>query len=112
MTEVQNISLLDARIADAVEDVINAQAKLASLRKQKENESLIEQLAVGQRISAEYGRAEKRRLVTGTITAIGDDPKLGRLVAITIGEGLDVQLVKVRAADVIFNTEAVNDGAE
>lgn len=102
-TEVVAVSPLDLKIEDATAAVKAAQEKLDNLLAQKANEDKIEALAVGQTVTAKYGRGEKVRDVTGVITAIGNDEKLGKLVALTVGEGLDSSIVKVRAADVKFS---------
>ena len=96
-------TILDERIKDAREDVEKAQAKLDKLLAEKANRDRIENLATGTAITFEYGRGEKRRVLHGTVVAIGDDPKLGRLLAVQSGEGLDVQTYKIRAADVLFD---------
>ena len=96
-------TLLDERIKDAREDVAKAQAKLDKLLIEKANRDRIENLAAGTAIKFEYGRGDKRRVLDGTVVAIGDDPKLGRLLAVQSGEGLDVQTYKIRAADVLFD---------
>lgn len=110
MTEqTTTVSHTDAKIAEVREDIAKLEAKLAALLTLKSNEAAIEGLTVGQVVSAEYGRAEKKRVITGSITAIGTDPKLGRMLALSVGEGLDVQIIKVRAADVVFNVAAANE---
>lgn len=96
-------TLLDERIKDAREGVAKAQAKLDKLLIEKANRDRIENLAAGTAIKFEYGRGDKRRVLEGTVVAIGDDPKLGRLLAVQSGEGLDVQTYKIRAADVLFD---------
>jgi len=99
-------TLLDERIKDAREDVAKAQAKLDKLMIEKANRDRIENLSAGTAIKFEYGRGEKRRVLHGTVVAIGDDPKLGRLLAVQSGEGLDVQTYRIRAADVLFDEVA------
>lgn len=96
-------TLLDERIKDAREDVAKAQAKLDKLLIEKANRARIENLAAGTAIKFEYGRGEKRRVLDGIVVAVGDDPKMGRLLAVQSGEGLDVQTYKIRAADVLFD---------
>lgn len=98
----QNVSYLDAKIADAREDVAKAQAKLNKLLVEKENRDRLNTIEVGANIKFEYGRGDKRRTLEGTVIATGDDEKLGKLLAVQVGEGLDVQTHKIRAADVLF----------
>jgi S-adenosylmethionine synthetase len=108
MTENTNetrTTLLDEKIKDAREDVAKAQAKLDRLLTERANRERIENLAVGTEVSFEYGRGDKRRVLTGTIVAVGDDEKLGRQFAVTAGEGLDIATYKIRATDVLFGDE-------
>lgn len=107
--ETQTISITDVKIAELREDIAAIEAKIAKLEASKQNEAAIEALAVGQTVSAEYGRAEKRRIITGLVVAVASDDKQGKMLALQVGEGLDVQIIKVRAADVQFNTEATNN---
>lgn len=98
--EVKAISLLDAKIEDATEDLAKAQAKLDSLLLQKQNESKIDSVKVGDTVTVEYGRAPNRRDVTGTVVGVREaDGKVSKLFAIQTGEGVDVQIIKAYAAD-------------
>lgn len=101
----QTTTLLDEKINDAREDLVKAQAKLDRLLTEKANRDRIEGVSVGANVSFEYGRGEKRRVLQGTVVALGDDDKMGRLLAVQAGEGLDIQTYKIRAADVRFEGE-------
>lgn len=93
---------IDEKIKDAREDVAKAQAKLDALLLEQANRGRVDSLAVGSTVSFEYGRGEKRRVLTGNVVAVGDDEKLGKLLAVQVGEGLDIETLKIRAADVQF----------
>jgi hypothetical protein len=103
--KVKVVKHLDARIADAREDVEKAEAKLAKLLTEQANRALIENVGIGDEVRFEYGRGEKRRVLTGTVVAVGNDEKQGRLLAVTYGEGIDVETVKIRAVDILFPGE-------
>lgn len=106
MTEnTEKTTLLDAKIKDAREDVEKAQAKLDRLLAELANRERVESLAVGSTVSFEYGRGDKRRVLTGTIIAAGDDEKQGKLFAVQTGEGLDIANYKIKASDVLFDSE-------
>lgn len=102
-------NLLDERIKDAREDVTKAQAKLDKLLTEAANRDRIAGLAKGTEVSFEYGRGEKRRTLTGTIIASDTDPKMGRVFAVQTGTGVDIQTLKIRAADVLFDAGAEAD---
>jgi len=96
---------IDVRIEEATLAVDAARAKLAQLINERDNRSRIDSIAVGSTVSFEYGRGEKRRTLSGVVTATKDDEKAGRLLAVTVGEGFDAQLLQIRAADVQFGAE-------
>lgn len=102
-------NLLDERIKDAREDVTKAQAKLDKLLTEAANRDRIAGLDKGTEVSFEYGRGEKRRTLTGTIIASDTDPKLGRVFAVQTGTGVDIQTLKIRAADVLFDAGSETD---
>lgn len=102
-------NLLDERIKDAREDVAKAQAKLDKLLTEAANRDRIAGLDKGTEVSFEYGRGEKRRTLTGTIIASDTDPKLGRVFAVQTGTGVDIQTLKIRAADVLFDAGSETD---
>ena len=102
---VKVVKHLDAKIADAREDLEKAQARLDVLLLEQKNQDRIVGLKVGDEILFEYGRGEKRRELTGKVIAVGDDEKQGRMLAVQTGEGLDIQTLKIRAADVLFTAE-------
>lgn len=103
---------LEARIEEARSAVAKAKVNLAALESELNNRERYENLAAGQIVSFEFGRAEKRRVVRGTIKSIHDDGKGGKLLVVESGEGLDIQINKVPATSVIFDAEAAAaDGA-
>lgn len=97
---------IDERIAEAREDVTKAQQKLAALEAERNNRERYENLAAGQVVNFEFGRAEKRRVVSGTIKSVHDDGKGGKVLVVESGEGLDIQINKVPATSVLFDEQA------
>ena len=104
MTEEQkSVTLLEAKIEDAREDLAKAQTKLDALLAQQANADKITALKVGDSVTFKYGRADKARDLTGTIVAVGTDEKTkATVLAIQTGEGVDIQTVKVLASAVKF----------
>lgn len=103
--KVKVVKHIDARIEDAREDVAKAQSKLEKLLIEKANRDRIENLSAGEEVRFEYGRGEKRRVLEGVVIATGDDEKMGRMLAVQVGEGLNVETYKIRAVDVLFPGE-------
>lgn len=102
---------IDVRIEEAREDVNKAQARLDALIAERNNRERYENLAAGQSVSFEFGRAEKRRVVTGTIQSIHDDGKGGKTLVVLTGEGLDQQINKIAATSVLFDAPAAAEEA-
>lgn len=100
------VKTLDQRITEAQAAVAKAQAALAALVSERDNRERYENLAAGQVVSFEFGRAEKRRVISGTVKSIHDDGKGGRILVVESGEGLDIQINKVPATSVIFDAPA------
>lgn len=94
---------LDARINDATEDLAKAQAKLDKLLTERDNRAKLDTLGAGASVNFEYGRGEKRRVLSGIVVAAGDDGKGTRMLAVAVGEGIDVETYKIRAVDVLFD---------
>ncbi len=101
MTEktYENVNLLDLKIEDAKAAVEKAQAALDVLLARKANEDKLSALKVGDTVTVKYGRAEKARNLTGNIIARDDET-----LAVQVGEGLDIQIVKVSVSAVQFDS--------
>lgn len=97
---------IEVRVEEARAAVAKAQATLAALESELNNRTRFENLAAGQVVSFEFGRAEKRRTLSGTILSVHEDPKGGKLLVVQSGEGLDIQINKVPASSIIFDGEA------
>lgn len=97
---------IEVRVEEARTAVAKAQATLAALESELNNRTRFENLAAGQVVSFEFGRAEKRRTLSGTILSVHEDPKGGKLLVVQSGEGLDIQINKVPASSIIFDGEA------
>jgi hypothetical protein len=100
---------IDVRIEEAREDIVALERKLAILINERDNRAALEGITVGTSVTFEYGRGDKRRTMTGTVVATGDDAKQGRLLAVQVGEGLDIETLKIRAGDVQFDNAAKTD---
>lgn len=105
---VKIVKDLDARINDATEDLAKAQARLDKLVTERDNRAKLETIAAGASVTFDYGRGEKRRTLTGVVVAVGDDDKGTRMLAVAVGEGINVETYKIRAVDVIFDTEVTD----
>lgn len=103
---------LAVRVEEARAAVVKAQQNLAALEAELNNRERYENLAAGQVVSFEFGRAEKRRVISGTVKSIHDDGKGGRILVVESGEGLDIQINKVPATSVIFDAPAAEPQAE
>lgn len=101
---------LDQRITEAKAAVTKAQQTLAALESELNNRERYENLAAGQVVSFEFGRAEKRRTLTGTVLSIHEDEKGSKLLVVQSGEGLDIQINKVPASAIIFDAPAAAEG--
>ncbi len=97
---------IEVRVEEARSAVAKAQATLAALESELNNRTRFENLAAGQVVSFEFGRAEKRRVLSGTILSVHEDPKGGKLLVVQTGEGLDIQINKVPASSIIFDAPA------
>jgi len=62
--------------------------------------------------SASQITEDKARELTGIVTGIKQDDKLGKLAAIASGEGFDAQTYKVRVADILRNLSVEQAGDE
>jgi len=101
------INDLKEDIAKAEKKVSELKEKLAGLEQIEANAAQYDTIKVGSTVQFNFGRGDKKRLLTGTVTAEGHDEKLGRMLAVSHGEGLDVSIVKIRVLDVVFG----NDGS-
>jgi preprotein translocase subunit YajC len=109
MTDQTNIEAVAAPRTLA-QKLAAAELLVAKYRQQINAEKQINNVQVGDEVTFNFGRAAKLRVLAGTITAVADTD-LGRMVAIQTGEGLDVEIKKVRAADIVTNsTAATRDG--
>lgn len=85
---------------------------LAKYRAQLNAEKQINNVQVGDaNVTFKFGRSEKSREETGTVIGIADTAQ-GKVVAIQVGEGIDIAIRKVRAADIISNPAADARNAE
>lgn len=90
---------LQEKIDAARASVKASEARLSALLREQFQAANIDAIKVDVVVTFEFGRAEKKRTLTGKVVAIGDDEKLGRMLAVQAGEGLDIQTYKIRAVD-------------
>lgn len=99
-TDAKTVRTLDEKIAAT-------EALLAKYRQQKLTEALLNNIEVGDDVDFNYGRAETRRVITGSVTVgITEDESWGKIVGIEAGEGFDKKVYKVRVADIVANRTA------
>lgn len=84
----------------------NARKLVAKYEAMLNAEKQINNVQVGDAgVTFKFGRSDKSRNEVGTVVGLSDTPQ-GRIVAIQTGEGIDVAIRKVRAADIISNPAA------
>lgn len=91
----------DEIIADLKEDIAGLQAKLAKLEADKAAEEQLESLAVGDAVSFVYGRADNRRIESGSIIAAGRNDKGVFQFNVLTGEGLTSETKLIGAAAIV-----------
>jgi hypothetical protein len=82
-----------------------ARALVAKYEAQINSEAQINNVQVGDDVSFTFGRADRARILTGVVSAVADTDT-GRMAAVTVGSGLDVEIKKIRAADITENRTA------
>jgi hypothetical protein len=91
--------------------IANTEALLAKYRALQNSLKQINNVQVGDEVTFKFGRAEKARDEKGSVIGIADTAQ-GKVVAIQVGEGIDVAVRKVRAADIVSNPAADARNAE
>lgn len=91
----------DEIIADLKEDIVALQAKLAKLEADKAAEEQLEALAVGDAVSFVYGRADNRRIESGSVIAAGRNDKGVFQFNVLTGEGLTSETKLIGAAAIV-----------
>lgn len=112
MNDTVQLTHNQLKINDTIEDITAAKLKvqaledkLAALQQQELDAAQYDAVTVGSSVYFNFGRGDKKRLLAGIVTAEGHDAKLGRMLAVSHGEGLDASIVKIRVLDVVFDTE-------
>ncbi|MFN8992591.1 MAG: hypothetical protein ACK5X3_02815 [Pseudomonadota bacterium] len=94
-------------MAKTVQEQLDAAlARVEKLRAKLNAVTILANVDVGNRVEFTFGRAEKKRTLSGVVIAVGEDAKAGKLAAIQSGEGMDVTTYKVRFADITTNFDA------
>ncbi len=68
-------------------------------------ETIRNNIEAGDVVVFNFGRGDTKKSLSGTVVGIKDDTN-GRWVAITAGEGFDMQRYTVRTADIVSNADA------
>ena len=95
-----------------VEEKIAAlEARIAALRAGPKGAAIA--VSVGDNVTFNFGRGEKRRAFDGVIVGARDDEKQGLLLAVTVGEGFEAETYRINVRDVSANNsvEAPSDEA-
>lgn len=114
MTNENNVSHRDAKLADLREDLEKAIAKatkidekIKDLEREIANESIIDNLAAGDTVTYVYGRAANRRVLSGTVRASGKNDKGVTQIKVEYGDGLDAEFQLIDASALLFNADDV-----
>lgn len=98
------------------EQIAIAQARLNKLLAKQNTVEILNKVAAGDTATFSYGRAEKARVLSGVIAAVGDVTdergRVTRQALVKVGEGLDETSYKVRVADIqTLNGEGFSPGS-
>lgn len=98
------------------EQIAIVQARLNKLLAKKNSVAILESVKAGDEATFNYGRGEKVRKLTGTISAVGDRTdergRVSRLAVVSVGEGLDTEQFRIRVQDILtLNGEGFDPGA-
>lgn len=86
--------------------IIATRALLAKYEARLNAEKQINNVQVGDEgVTFKFGRSDKAREETGKVVAVADSSQ-GKVVSVLVGEGVDMAIRKVRAADIISNPSA------
>ena len=93
-----------AKLTNA-EKIAYYREQIAKLEAVEASAGIRNNIEKGDNVTFNWGRGEKRRVLTGAVVGIKDDTN-GRWVAILSGEGFDANTYKVRVADITANPDA------
>jgi hypothetical protein len=97
---------LQEKLAAAVALVAKYEQAIAS-------EAILLNVEAGNRVDFNFGRGEKKRVLSGVVVAVKDDEKLGKIARIQTGDGFDAQFYNTRVADITVNHDApVSEGED
>lgn len=82
-----------------------ARLMVAKYEAQLAAEAIKNNIEAGDEVTFNYGRGDSKKELSGTVLGIKDDAN-GRWVAISAGEGFDMQRYTVRTADITSNPTA------
>jgi hypothetical protein len=87
------------------EKLIDARNLVAKYEAELNSQALINNVEAGDTVSFNFGRAEKKKTLTGTVTGVRDI-NLGRQVKVSVGEGFDAETKVIFARDITANPTA------
>lgn len=93
---------IDERISDLKLDIAERQAKLDALIRERDSSSLVDAIVVGDTISFEFGRAEKKRVESGTVIATDVNEKGVRQFNVLVGSGLNSKTLLIAGSAVVI----------
>lgn len=94
------------------EQLVIAQARVASLQAKISAAAVLNNIAAGNEVEFAFGRGEKARTLTGTVSAVADTEN-GKVAIVVCDAGtIDQQQYKVRVADVTRNITVEAEQAE
>lgn len=82
-----------------------AEALVAKYKQLLIAEELSKDIVVGDKIDFNYGRADTRRVLSGSVTGTREDVN-GLWVAVLVGEGFDATTYRIRSTDIVANADA------
>lgn len=92
-------------VKTTAEKLAAAMALVDKYTQQLSVEARVNDVEVGDAVSYKFGRADKVRVLVGSVTGIKGTPK-GRLVAVLTGDGFDTTTNRVRIQDITENRTA------
>lgn len=98
------------------EQLVEAEARVETIKQRIAAEALINNVDVGDDVEFAYGRAERKRLLRGTVEGKKETDQ-GLQLRVTVGEGFDAEGYKPFARDLTQNftkgtTAPANDDAD
>lgn len=94
-----------------VQKLAQAQAMVAKYTAELTAERIRNNIQEGDAITFQFGRGDTRKEMTGSVLGVKDDAN-GRWIAVSAGEGFEMQTYRIRAADILTNAAADARGSD